>query len=216
MHALLQIILPTTDGEHKTHTLHSVQPLSVIPTSWLDGAKAGNIDYECLRVRLCFEGGGDRLVFRDSEGLFVRSGGKRNRLPQVWCDRLDGVGVWTLADLPPKATRRKRSETRKMPETLTSDCVEDLHTWPLGSVMTNTAKGEGWTDCLLILEDRIRLGGRFNSRRVRYDGRFYITHRGRRVYLSGALVLEVFECVGHVYGYDRKEDVAHNKKLKGY
>jgi len=213
---MLKLTLPTQSGKPLTFTLHNVQELTDIPSAWLDGAKSGKFDYECLRIKLCFVGGNERLVFKDQDGLFVRGAGRRNRLPKVWRDKLGGVGGWTLADLPPKATRRKRSETRKMPETLTRDCVDDLHQWPLGSVMTNTAKGEGWTDCVLILEDKIRLGGRYNSRRVRYDGRFYITHNGRRVYIVGMLQLDVFECVSHVYGLDRQNDIAHNKLLKGY
>ena len=88
--------------------------------------------------------------------------------------------------------------------------------WPLGQVKTNMCAGEGWTDCVLQIEDAIRLGGKYNARRVRYDGRFYITHNGRRVYIVGMLQLDVFECVGHIYGLDRQNDVMRNKMLKGY
>lgn len=116
----------------------------------------------------------------------------------------------------PKETRRKRSTTRPMPETLTVDDVVEVMSWPLGSVKTNMAAGEGWTDCIVEIDSAIRLGGKYNTRRVRYDGRLYITHNGRRVYVAGMLQLAVFECVTHVYGIDRESDVAHNKALKGY
>jgi len=116
----------------------------------------------------------------------------------------------------PKKTRRKRSTTRAMPETLTLADVEAVMSWPLGQVKTNMCEGEGWTDCIIELEGQIRLGGKYNTRRVRYDGRFYITHNKRSVYIVGMLQLDVFECVGHVYGLDRIQDVAHNKSLKGY
>lgn len=115
-----------------------------------------------------------------------------------------------------KRTRRKRSETRKMPSVLTLADVVEVYSWPLGQVKTNMCAGEGWTDCVIELEGRIRLGGKYNTRRVRYDGRFFISWKGGKVYLAGMLALEVFECVGHVYGVNRGEDVAHNKKLKGY
>lgn len=115
-----------------------------------------------------------------------------------------------------KETRRKRSETRKMPEVLMLADTVAVMSWPLGQIKTNMCEGEGWTDCVVELEGRIRLGGKYNTRRVRYDGRFYITHNKRRVYIAGMLQLDVFECVQHVYGVNRAEDVAHNKMLKGY
>ena len=116
----------------------------------------------------------------------------------------------------PGSTRRKPSETRKMPHVLTLADVTSIMRWPLGKVKTNMSEGEGWTDCIIELEDRIRLGGRYNTRRVRYDGRFYITYNKRRVYIVGGLQLSVFECASHVYGLDYETDVAYNKLLKGY
>ena len=213
---MLKLTLPRTSGKAVTHTLHRVHVLSDMPSSWLSGARSGAIDYDCLRAKLCFDNGHERLVFRDCDGLFVRAGGGRVRLPKVWRDKLGGVGVWTVADVPPKQKRRKRSETRKLPDVLSADCVDAVYPWPLGSVMTRRADGEGWTDCILILEDRIRLGGRYNSKRVRYDGRFYITHRGRRVYLAGELAWRAWDTVTHVYGFDSDADAKHNKTLKGY
>jgi hypothetical protein len=82
--------------------------------------------------------------------------------------------------------------------------------------MTNKAAGQGWCDVVIELVEPIRLGGTYNTRRVRYDGRFYITYNGRNVYLGGALVFDVFDAVTHVYGDDIDEDREHNRVLKGY
>lgn len=103
-----------------------------------------------------------------------------------------------------------------MPKVLTMAEVTDVMPWPLGSVKTAMAVGENWTDCVLQIDDAIRLGGKYNTRRVRYDGRFYITHNGRRVYIVGMLQLDVFEAVTHVYGINKDDDKKHNKTLKGY
>lgn len=103
-----------------------------------------------------------------------------------------------------------------MPDVLTLADVEDVMIWPLGQVKTAMSKGERWTDCLLQIDSAIRLGGKYNTRRVRYDGRFFISHNGRKVYVVGMLQLAIFEQVGHVYGIDKREDAVHNKKLKGY
>lgn len=103
-----------------------------------------------------------------------------------------------------------------MPRVLDAQHVLSVDVWPLGSVMTRKAAGERWTDVLVQLIEPIRLGGRHNTRRVRYDGRFYIMHNGRRVYLVGALAWQVYEACGHVYGLDAESDVLHNKTLKGY
>jgi hypothetical protein len=116
----------------------------------------------------------------------------------------------------PKRTRRKRSDTQPMPETLHSAHVADVLQWPLGAIKTAQADGENWTDCVLILIDSIRLGGRYNSRRVRYDGAFYIMHNGRRVGIGGALALRVLDVASHVYGVDKQSDKIHNTTLKGY
>lgn len=116
----------------------------------------------------------------------------------------------------PKRTRRKHSTTRPMPERLALCHVASVSQWPLGKVKTATAAGERWTDCVLVLDDAIRLGGKYNSRRVRYDGRFYITYRSRRVYLVGELAWQVWDVVQHVYGIDKDSDAEHNKLLKGY
>lgn len=213
-----KLTFPTSSKQDITLTLSKVEPLAEMPVTWVKEVRAGREVCNVAKVRLCFEEGRSRNVYCDSEGLFMRGGGARVRLPKWLLRELGNVEFWGVSDVPPKEKlqRRKRSETRKMPNEIDAGCVVDMYSWPLGAVMTNKAAGEGWTDCLLILEERIRVGGRHNSRRVRYDGRFYITYNNVKRYLSGSLVLEVFECVGHVYGVNRDEDVAHNKKLKGY
>jgi len=116
-----------------------------------------------------------------------------------------------------KRTRRKRSTTRKMPAVLTLADIVEVHTWPLGAVKTAMATGENWTDCLVFFDDAIRVGGKFNSRRVRCDGgRFYITYNGGVHRIGGALVYEVLECASHVYGVCKESDKEWNKTLKGY
>lgn len=117
-----------------------------------------------------------------------------------------------------KFTRRSRTSCRQMPALLTCDDVASLEQWPLGSVKTDQAAGSGWTDCLLFLVDTIRIGGR-GARRVRYDGRLYISYSripGGRVYLDGALTATALEYVTHVYGIDAAADKMHNATLKGY
>lgn len=103
-----------------------------------------------------------------------------------------------------------------MPGTLQSHHVAGVYSWPLGKVKTDMAAGERWTDCIIELIEPIRLGGKYNTRRVRYDGRFYITHNRRRVYLDGELAWQVFEVATHVYGWNRESDLEHNIALKGY
>jgi hypothetical protein len=115
-----------------------------------------------------------------------------------------------------KLTRRKRRECRALPSILTARDVETASRWPLGKIKTATAKGEGWTDCLLHIVPEIRLGGRFNSRRVRYDGAFYIVVNGRRVPLDADVSASVLDVASHVYGVRKEDDNVHNKILKGY
>ena len=116
-----------------------------------------------------------------------------------------------------KLTRRKRAECRAMPIILTSTDVTDVHAWPLGAIKTKSARGQDWTDCVIFVEERIRLGGRYNSRRVRLGPLgFYIVHNGRRVPFSPDLVLRVADVVSHVYGVNAESDILHNKAMKGY
>lgn len=112
--------------------------------------------------------------------------------------------------------RRSRKLCIAMPEVLTSQFVTDIYQWPLGNVMTAKAAGENWTDCLVMIRDDVRLGGRYNCRRVRYDGVFYVMHNGRRVPLSVELSGRVHSVACHVYGTDSDADKAHNRTLKGY
>lgn len=211
-----KLTLPTTSGKGVTLDLERVEPLADMPITWVRGVHSGAVDYACAKVRLQFSNSIPRNVYKDDAGLFVRGGGKRNRLPEWLVDQIGGVEFWTVADVPPKAARRKRDTTRKMPNVIMLTDVVDVMQWPLGNVKTNMAAGEGWTDCIVALDDMIRLGGKHNTRRVRYDGRFYITHNGRRVYFADCVQLWVLDVAGHVYGVDRDSDVEHNKVLKGY
>jgi hypothetical protein len=112
--------------------------------------------------------------------------------------------------------RRSRIQCEPMPEVLSLHHVQGVYSWPLGNAMTAKARGTGWTDCLLVFVDTIRLGGAVASRRVRYDGRLYVTHGARRVYLDGSLTAAALEFVTHVYGIDAESDKMHNLTLKGY
>ena len=62
----------------------------------------------------------------------------------------------------------------------------------------------------IIHFDRIAAGGKYNARRVRYDGRnYYVTIRNVKVWIDGDLlarVLRVVTCVYGVRGQKRKED----------
>lgn len=120
--------------------------------------------------------------------------------------------------------RRPRADCLPMPAQLTLAHVSGVYSWPLGATMTRKAAGTGWTDCLVVLVDGIRLGGKYGSRRVRYDGRLYITAPVRaaggrsvqRVYLDAEVTALALDCVSHVYGFDAESDVLHNFTLKGY
>lgn len=116
----------------------------------------------------------------------------------------------------PKRRRVSRLYTWRMPMTLSDVHVIDVYQWPLGSVMSGKASGENWTDCVIDLAPEIRLGGQYNTRRVRYDGAFYIVYNTRRVQIGGEVALRVLDVAQHVYGVDADSDAAHNKMLKGY
>lgn len=116
----------------------------------------------------------------------------------------------------PTGQRRSRAICTAMPDHLDLQHVVSVTVWPLGRVMTGKAAGTGWTDIVLHMVDSVRLGGKHNSRRVRYDGRFYVTYNSRNVYLVGALAWQVWEAVSHVYGIDADSDAQHNAALKGY
>lgn len=96
-----------------------------------------------------------------------------------------------------------------MPAVLTGAPGEVLSVthWPLSARGLERA-GIGATDCLIHF-DRIKAGGRWNSRRVYYGaGGFYVHFyraQGGRVYIAGGLALRVFDCVTYVHEAERDE-----------
>lgn len=102
-----------------------------------------------------------------------------------------------------------------MPDKLGLCDVVAVYQWPLGKVKTRMAAGECWTDVIVELDSAIRLGGRYNTRRVRYDGVFYIVHNARRVVFDQWLAREAFEVATWVYGDDGAADVVYNSLLRG-
>lgn len=205
------------NGSTLTKSLQSVETLAAPPAKWRNDARRGHLDYDCTNRRLMFGGAsGVRNVYRDSDGLFILQARERVRLPIEVVGMLGAFAVWGAEAQGTAETRRSRADCLKMPEMVTDAVVVDVLQWPLGAVMTRKAAGENWTDCLIELVDEIRLGGRHNSRRVRYDGSFYIMHNGRRVEIGGELALRVLDVASHVYGQDAESDKLHNVSLKGY
>lgn len=195
-------------------TLQSVETLADVPKQWREHARRGLVDYDAVSVRLHFGGAsGARNVYSDSEGLFVLQAGARVRVPGGVAATFGAFELWRATD---QGEAKPRRRGRPMPETLAACDVESVLQWPLGSVKTSGASGENWTDCLIVFVDAIRVGGAHNSRRVRYDGVFYVMHNGRRVQIGGALALHVLDVASHVYGVDAESDKMHNKTLKGY
>lgn len=211
---MFSLTFTRSDGVTFAKTLQSVETLADVPKQWREHARRGLVDYDAVSVRLHFGGAsGVRNVYSDSEGLFVLQAGARVRVPSDVAATFGGFEIWRAADQG-RAEPRRRG--RPMPETLDACDVESVLQWPLGSVKTGSASGENWTDCLIAFVDAIRVGGAYNSRRVRYDGAFYIVHNGRRVGIGGALVFDVLDVAAHVYGVDAESDKIHNKTLKGY
>lgn len=110
-----------------------------------------------------------------------------------------------------------RKDAFPMPYELTGAPGEVLsvNQWPISPLRFNLLRQgrapdlDGATDCVIHF-DRIRAGGRWNGRRVHYDGRLFVHYsraRFGRVYISGALLWEVLECVSCVYTIDSGEDV---------
>lgn len=100
----------------------------------------------------------------------------------------------------PITKRKSRKECIQLKGILHIGLVDKIYKWPLGNRVINTDKSNGMTDCVLYLVDAVRLGGRYNCRRVRYDGDFYIRHHGLNHYLVGfELVERVFNVVDWVY-----------------
>ena len=115
-----------------------------------------------------------------------------------------------------------RKDAMLMPDVLTGRAGEvyRVSQWPLrGAQMVRAWKGHArYKDvCDAIIHfDRIAAGGKYNARRVRYDGRNYYVRHGtlpdgtpRKVWIDGPLladVLRVVTCVYGVRGQKRKED----------
>lgn len=112
----------------------------------------------------------------------------------------------------------------RMPNVLTGVAgeIESVMHWPLtdGQLrqMGRTGQLDGATDCLLAF-DQIKAGGKYNTRRVRYNGRFYIEYgraQSGRVYIAGALSWRVLDVVTRVYWrreYDERESEAGNVQI---
>lgn len=199
----------------ETRTIVNIDTLAEPPSQYWSLVRNGRFAHDLWDCALVFEDGKRRYVYFDGEPYIMARGGTPVRLDGdllELVETLHGV-TWRAADVPP---RKRRAPGVRMPEIVTSDVVTGVMSWPLGNVKTHTSAGEGWTDCLLMFVDEIRLGGKYNSRRVRYDGAFYIMHNGRRVGIGGALVFDVLDVASHVYGIDAESDKIHNKRLKGY
>ena len=105
-----------------------------------------------------------------------------------------------------------------MPEVLTGRVGEVYHVsqWPLRDAQVLRAwKGHArYTDACdaMIHFDQIRIGGKHNARRVRYDGRnYYVTIRNVKVWIDGDLLARVLRVVTCVYGVrGRKDDRDEN------
>lgn len=84
--------------------------------------------------------------------------------------------------------------------------VRAVYVWPLSARQVAKLKvGEGLSGAcdVIVAFDRICAGGKHNTRRVRYDGRFYIEYhraRGGRVYLGGWVAARVAELATEFYG----------------
>lgn len=202
------------DGTTFTKSLQSVETLADVPKQWREHARRGLVDYDAVSVRLQFGGAsGARNVYSDSNGLFVLQAGERVRLPGGVVATFGTFETWRRGA---QGVAKPRRRGRPMPDAIGAGDVASVLQWPLGSIKTKSADGEGWTDCLLVFVDDIRTGGAHNSRRVRYDGRFYITYNNVKRYVTGALVWQVLDVASHVYGIDEESDKMHNKVLKGY
>lgn len=206
----LHIVL---DGERRT--IVNVDTLAAAPSQYWSLVRNGQFSDDLWDCALVFEDGKRRYVYFDGEPYIMARGGAPVRMEGELLELVEIVhGVtWRAGDAPP---RKRRAPGVRMPETITCDVVTDVMQWPLGNVKTHTSVGEGWTDCLIVFVEAIRTGGKYNSRRVRYDGRFYITYNNVKRYVTGALVFDVLGVASHVYGIDAESDKAHNKSLKGY
>lgn len=200
---------------NETRNVAEIELLAEPPRHWVEDVRAGRCEWNLTDCMLHLDKG-KRRVYWDGAPFVVHGSGKL----RLEGDLLEAVKtamtqVWRAMDIPPRK-RRSRADTLPMPDLLGVQHVKSVDPWPLGEVMTRKAEGENWTDCLIELIDQIRLGGKHNSRRVRYDGAFYIMHNGRRVQIGGELALHVLDVASHVYGLDAESDKLHNVSLKGY
>ena len=198
----------------ETRKVLELELMAEPPSSWQSDVRAGRHAWDLTDCLLRLDGGKARRVYWDGAPFVVHNGGKL-QLGGALLDafKAETLQLWRAVDVPP---RKRRAPGVTMPETVTSDIVTGVMSWPLGNVKTHTSAGEGWTDCLIVFVEAIRTGGKYNSRRVRYDGRFYIMYNNVKRYVTGALVFDVLDVASHVYGIDAESDKMHNKTLKGY
>lgn len=196
----------------------SVKPSKVItmakpPSLWLRAVRRGVVDHtECTDCSLWIRGAWCR-VYKDGDVLYVvRRGVRRDLVGDALAACVVGR-TWHCDDVG-KARKRARVGLGKLGGVRRGDCA--VYVWPLGSAKTRVAAGERWTDCLAVFSDQYALGGKHNTRRVRYDGLFYVVVKGVRHNIVGELQFDVLECASHVYGVCKESDIEHNKKLKGY
>lgn len=197
----------------ETRKVTELELMAEPPSAWISDVRAERCAWDLTDCLLRLDKGA-RRVYWDGAPFVVHNGGKL-RLGGALLDAFEAatLQLWRVADVPP---RKRRAPGMRMPDIVTSDIVTGVMSWPLGSIKTKSADGEGWTDCLLMFVDAMRLGGKYNSRRVRYDGQFYITYNNVKRYVTGALVFDVLDVASHVYGVDAESDKMHNKVLKGY
>lgn len=91
--------------------------------------------------------------------------------------------------------------SRPIPHVLTASDVPEVYTWPIRASHADKARQENWTDCIIHLHPDIKLGCRYNHRRVRSDYYgLYVTWRKRRVRFVGELLERVADHVTTTYG----------------
>lgn len=183
------------------------------PSHYCTDVRAGRVVYDLTNCGLVLDRG-RRRVYWDGKPFVLFGGGKVYLEGDVllWFEAKHTV-TWRVADMP---ERSQVPSGYVLGDTIAAGDVLDVYLWPLGNVTTASAEGENWTDCLVVFVEAIRVGGAHNSKRVRYDGRFYVMHKKTKRYIVGELALEVLETATHVYGVDKENDRERNKELKGY
>lgn len=99
--------------------------------------------------------------------------------------------------------KQRNPDTIPMPTVLTGreGEVSTVSHWPLSEAQARRRSYAGCVDVLLHF-DKIVVGGEYNCRRVRYDGRFYVSwHRapGGKVYIAGPLKWDVLALATELY-----------------